>query len=663
MRFPTHEDNVSPSPSGVKLYHSYSKKHYLNPKNDMRLVPITVCLWAIGGISQIPTHSCALTTAYVSIAWCISVVCCTQIMANPNLLTVQFWKENKERFSLWNVWLTLIAFTHMFLTRSHRKKWLNRRGKDKNRYYIYPDKHEKNDNKSNDRHIITSHDSPGTTSISQRIGIGMFLGIFSIFSLYIHSQNSISPTHFPSGKHTLWIASIDSHSFYTKKSGIQVLSAHGRLIQNKNNIMKLSQEQYSLIIEVSQAYPIPEKQSVIMLRSTSIFPLAGGLTWWVKPEGTFTILRSAPWYEHYAQKISDRLNTSLNKVSNNARAVIPALAVGDSRAIKPQLQRDFTESGIIHALVFSGAHFAIILSLLNLLIPTCVRIKWWWKIIQLFFIASVAFIAGLTPAIIRAAVMSAFLCITAGTVRMRAKFNILCFSIIALLLCNPQNSSNVGLALSVVAVLSIWIFSRPVEIILTAQLNIISHTILSFFRRLLPFLRGKTHWLDEMERNHTKSKTLAKKNSERDIKYSHRNSIQKNINKMIESSKKHCIQTAAIALVCIIGTSLITVFFHANLGLITLFANIVTEPLIFVLTMLGQGQIFLANFCPQLASYTAQPLGVLADILCTITHECRQLQDVSHYYGVINFPIPSILAIIWIVRRMRTHKKLYVRTP
>lgn len=151
-------------------------------------------------------------------------------------------------------------------------------------------------------------------------------------------------------------------------------------------------------------------------------------------------------------------------ISGNEYAVLSALTLGYTDELQPELMAGYSASGAMHILSVSGLHVGIVymviaflLSFLSgrrsLLISRAVLI--------ILFLWTYAFVTGLSPSVIRSAMMFSF--VAAGTAFERKSqiFNTVFASAFLILLYNPNFIFNVGFQLSYAAVISILVFQKP----------------------------------------------------------------------------------------------------------------------------------------------------------------------------------------------------------
>ncbi len=143
--------------------------------------------------------------------------------------------------------------------------------------------------------------------------------------------------------------------------------------------------------------------------------------------------------------------------------VIQALLLGQRADISKETYDNYKNAGAVHILALSGLHIGILLILLQFLLRPLTYLPNGKKIILLLTVLLLwgfAFLAGLSPSIIRACTMFSFVAYALYLNRPSNTFNILALSIFFILLfINPNLLFQVGFQMSYAAVLAIvWIY-------------------------------------------------------------------------------------------------------------------------------------------------------------------------------------------------------------
>lgn len=154
-----------------------------------------------------------------------------------------------------------------------------------------------------------------------------------------------------------------------------------------------------------------------------------------------------------------------NNLTGKEFAVASALLLGYVNEIDNETRREYAASGAMHILSVSGMHVGIVYVFLNFLLRFLNRYrygKYIKAIIMLFFIFLYAMITGLSPCVIRAAIMLS-LPIIAGLMNRNVDIiNVIAVSCFVMVSKNPALLVDVGFQLSYLAVIGIVTLYKPI---------------------------------------------------------------------------------------------------------------------------------------------------------------------------------------------------------
>ncbi len=141
-----------------------------------------------------------------------------------------------------------------------------------------------------------------------------------------------------------------------------------------------------------------------------------------------------------------------------------ALLIGYKDDLDKNLVEAYTNTGVVHVIAISGLHVGLIYWLLmGLTSPLKKKQTAFVRLlIVLCCLWLFAFLAGAQPSVLRSAVMFSFIATAKVVSRRSSIYNTLALSAFALLCYNPYWLWDVGFQLSYTAVLSIFLFFRPV---------------------------------------------------------------------------------------------------------------------------------------------------------------------------------------------------------
>ena len=160
----------------------------------------------------------------------------------------------------------------------------------------------------------------------------------------------------------------------------------------------------------------------------------------------------------FRESVQDSLRSQT--FSSKQLAIIEALVLGQKQGIDKQMSAQYAASGMMHILAVSGLHVGIILLILRFIFKPITSRKWKWfkSLVIILLIWSFAFVTGLSPSVLRAAMMFSFLEFGEALGGKRKTTDAVLASALFLLLYDPLLIYQVGFQLSYLAVMSIlWI--------------------------------------------------------------------------------------------------------------------------------------------------------------------------------------------------------------
>lgn len=135
----------------------------------------------------------------------------------------------------------------------------------------------------------------------------------------------------------------------------------------------------------------------------------------------------------------------------DARALVPALVLGDTSRVTPELQAVFATTGLTHLTAVSGANLTLLLAFLLLAARWSGVRGWWLRGVGLAGVAVFVALCRTEPSVLRAAAMGLVALAALGAGGRRAGLRHLAVAMLALLLVDPFLSRSWGFALSVLA--------------------------------------------------------------------------------------------------------------------------------------------------------------------------------------------------------------------
>lgn len=169
----------------------------------------------------------------------------------------------------------------------------------------------------------------------------------------------------------------------------------------------------------------------------------------------------------FSYRFRDILLVSLQQcgLKDDEFGVAAAILLGYDDDLSDEVRKNYVAAGSMHILCVSGMHVGIIYLLAAALLSFLNRKKWMKilkQILLLILIWFYAMIAGLSPSILRSALMISFVIVGELLQRKGFAINSIAASAFVLLCVNPYNLFEIGFQLSYVAVIGIVVLQRPI---------------------------------------------------------------------------------------------------------------------------------------------------------------------------------------------------------
>ncbi|MQM28176.1 ComEC/Rec2 family competence protein [Glycomyces albidus] len=163
-------------------------------------------------------------------------------------------------------------------------------------------------------------------------------------------------------------------------------------------------------------------------------------------------LVGAPTLPHrFAAQVRDRLAAAVEAVPQPEAGLIPALAVGDTSMMDPELAADFRSTGLVHLVVVSGYHLSLIVGAVLAVAVACRAGPRGRVAAGAVAAAAIVVVAGPQPSVLRAAVMAGMTLLALAAGRPRAAMPALATAVLLVVLADPDMAAQPGFALSVAA--------------------------------------------------------------------------------------------------------------------------------------------------------------------------------------------------------------------
>ncbi len=151
-------------------------------------------------------------------------------------------------------------------------------------------------------------------------------------------------------------------------------------------------------------------------------------------------------------------------LSPQSLSVAGAMALGDREAMTSELRGDYSRSGTAHLLAVSGLHVGIIFMIVNALLWWMPVVRFghvWRNLLSIALIWLYAMTVGMSPSVVRAAVMFSFLQLSLAATSRYVSMNALAASAFLMLTLNAHYLFDISFQLSVIAVAGILLWGVP----------------------------------------------------------------------------------------------------------------------------------------------------------------------------------------------------------
>lgn len=148
---------------------------------------------------------------------------------------------------------------------------------------------------------------------------------------------------------------------------------------------------------------------------------------------------------------------------------LQAVLAGQRPAMDFITERNFRASGVAHILVLSGMHISLIISIISFLLIPLKLARWGsikygrtlWLVLILLSTWVYSLAVGLSPSVSRAAVAISISTVTIWTLSKRVRGNIICASVLLVLIVCPEWLWSPAFILSVCATTAIYLLAYP----------------------------------------------------------------------------------------------------------------------------------------------------------------------------------------------------------
>lgn len=178
------------------------------------------------------------------------------------------------------------------------------------------------------------------------------------------------------------------------------------------------------------------------------------------------LVAPAPWFLDWATGLRSRFMDAAADLPGDGAALLPGLAIGDTRAVGNELDAAMKASSLSHLTAVSGSNCAIVVGLVVLLGQWLGLSRTARVCVALVFLAAFVVLVTPEPSVVRAAVMAAIVLGAMASGRPVRGVPVLGLAVIVLLVGDPWLARDYGFALSVLATGGLLLLARPVARVL-----------------------------------------------------------------------------------------------------------------------------------------------------------------------------------------------------
>ncbi|MEU6247587.1 ComEC/Rec2 family competence protein [Glycomyces sp. NPDC047010] len=169
----------------------------------------------------------------------------------------------------------------------------------------------------------------------------------------------------------------------------------------------------------------------------------------------------------FAAHVRERLAEAVGVVPQPEAGLIPALAVGDTSLMDPEIAADFRTTGLVHLVVVSGYHLSLLVGAVLAVAVLCRAGPRARVVAGAVAALVIVVVAGPQPSVLRAAVMAGMTLLALAAGRPRAAMPALATAVLLVVLVDPDMAAQAGFALSVAACVGLLLlafrWAKPLE--------------------------------------------------------------------------------------------------------------------------------------------------------------------------------------------------------
>jgi competence protein ComEC len=170
-------------------------------------------------------------------------------------------------------------------------------------------------------------------------------------------------------------------------------------------------------------------------------------------------LAEPSWPFRAAEQVRDSIRRAVEPASPEARALVPALVVGDDTAMSPEVVDSFAAAGLTHLTAVSGTNLTLVVGSLLLLARWCGIRARGLVVVGLLGVVGFVLLARPEPSVLRAAAMGSVALLGFGSGGPSGGLRVLGGAVGLLLLVDPWLATSVGFSLSALATAGILVLA------------------------------------------------------------------------------------------------------------------------------------------------------------------------------------------------------------
>lgn len=180
----------------------------------------------------------------------------------------------------------------------------------------------------------------------------------------------------------------------------------------------------------------------------------------------YSVYKDNKMESELAENIQFKIHNFFNDkgVEGEEGALIEAVTIGYKQNLSKETRNNFSKSGVSHFIALSGYHIGIIYAFLQILFLSHI-LKYKWKMVSNLLILVIIWlytiISGMSPSIVRAAIMCTIMTISSLYAYDAINMNALCISALICIVINPLIIMHVGFQLSYISMLGIYFIGIP----------------------------------------------------------------------------------------------------------------------------------------------------------------------------------------------------------